>query len=81
MGQQTISDRRNRPIHRKEIDLLDQMYVNREGQDIISKLRMRCCDRFIKWNGTGMKGLLKATNTCPVCSARLDTRQHGEINA
>ena len=81
MHQRTLTERRNKGIVKKEIDLLDQMYVNRENQDIVSKLRMRCCDRFINWDGSGMKGLLKATPTCPICSATLDTRRGSQANA
>ncbi len=67
-------DRRINGAIKRTTNNLDRLYVNKEGEDIISKLRMRCCNGFISWNGTGMKGLIKAHRNCPLCDAILDTR-------
>ena len=68
-------DRRVNGAIRRITNNLDRLYLNKEGEDIVSKLRMRCCDGFIDWNGTGMGGLLKTRETCPLCDAALDTRK------
>ena len=68
-------DRRMGNAIRRTTNNLDRLYVNKEGEDIVSKLRMRCCGGFINWNGTGLKGLIKARKTCPLCDADLDTRK------
>lgn len=68
-------DRRINDAIKRTTNNLDRLYVNKEGEDIVSKLRMRCCNGFINWNGTGMKGLVKAHLNCPLCDAILDTRK------
>ncbi len=69
-----FSDRRNRGVVQKDPDLLDLMYVNRSNRDIVSTLRMRCCDKFLRWDGSGREGLHKKLERCPLCNAELDTR-------
>lgn len=67
-------DRRNKGVVKKDPDLLDLLYVNKSSQDIVSTLRMRCCDKFLRWDGSGRAGLLKKMDRCPFCDAVLDTR-------
>lgn len=70
-------DRRN-GIYKRGTNRLNQKYINKSGQDITSRLRMRCCGKFIIWNGTGLRGLLKETSNCPLCCAGLDTRKNSK---
>ncbi len=71
-------DRRRNGATRKTGNNLDRLYVNKKGEDIVSKLRMRCCDGFINWNGSGMRELIKVCDRCPLCNAVLDTRKYPE---
>lgn len=74
-----FADRRNRVVVKKDPDFLDLMYVNKSNQDIVSSLRMRCCDQFLRWDGSGRAGLLKKTARCPLCNAELDTRGRSSV--
>ncbi len=80
MEQKLMVDRRNM-IYKRGANRLNRKYLNEPGRDITSRLRMRCCGKFIVWNGTGMKGLLAETNNCPLCGSELDTRTPPEVKA
>ncbi len=51
-------------------DILD-VAKKRSTFDRVSALNMPCCDRFLRWNGSGMKGLMAESADCPLCGAKL----------
>ena len=59
-------------IYRKKLaqDFMD-VARNRESYDKVSMLNMPCCDRFLKWNGSGLEGLMAEASECPLCGANL----------
>jgi len=39
--------------------------------DIVSKLRMPCCNNYIEWNGTGLSGFIRHYSKCLLCGQDL----------
>ena len=43
----------------------------RDSFNKVSALNMPCCGKFLRWDGSGMEGLMEEAADCPLCGAAL----------
>lgn len=48
-------------------------------RNMASALYMPCCQRYHRWDGTGMEGLMQSTANCPLCGKDLGKGVKGPV--